>query len=256
MENSINPVRDALLLQQEMFGDELFILKGTIQQNTAPITAVQQKVEQAAFVKEVKPTFTAPVDEVISLEFINTTSLDELFNATCNCQNCVLGKTRKTYVFGKGNPNAKVMLIGEGPGADEDIKGEPFVGKAGQLLTDILRAIKITREEVYIANIVKCRPPGNRTPEQDEIAACLPYLEKQIDLIKPALILCLGATAAFGLLKKKETLGRLRKTVFSYKNIQVMVTYHPAALLRNPAWKKDCWEDVQAFRALYDKREG
>ncbi|MBI2418959.1 MAG: uracil-DNA glycosylase [Ignavibacteriales bacterium] len=256
MENNINPVREALLLQQEMFGDELFILKGAIHQNAAPHTAAVQKVEPTAIVTETAPAISVPTVPVTLSDYINTTSLDALFNATCNCQNCVLGKSRKTFVFGKGSPNAKVMIIGEGPGADEDVKGEPFVGKAGQLLTDILRAIKFTREEVYIANIVKCRPPGNRTPEQNEIASCLPYLEKQIELIKPELILCLGATAALGLLKKKETLGRLRKNVFSYNNIQVMVTYHPAALLRNPAWKKDCWEDVQAFRALYDKREG
>ena len=149
------------------------------------------------------------------------------------------------------------MVIGEGPGADEDMQGKPFVGRAGKLLTDILKAINFERDEVYIANIVKSRPPGNRTPFPSEMDACMPYLLKQVELIKPKLILCLGLTAAKGLLKRNDTLTNFRGKVYDYfSGVKVMVTYHPAALLRNPNWKRGCWEDVQAFRKLYDEMKG
>jgi DNA polymerase len=155
-------------------------------------------------------------------------------------------------VFGTGNPNADVLVIGEGPGAEEDKQGLPFVGRAGKLLTDMLKAIKFEREDVYIGNVVKCRPPSNRTPMQDEMDTCLPYLKKQVELIKPKLILCLGLTAAKGLLKKKESLGKLRQNLFEYEGAKVIVSYHPAALLRNPHWKKDSWEDLKKLRKMYD----
>jgi DNA polymerase len=164
-----------------------------------------------------------------------------------------LGATRNKFVFGSGSPNADVMVIGEGPGADEDAQGLPFVGRAGKLLTDILKAINFSRDEVYIANIVKCRPPGNRTPSPQEMDACLPYLKKQIEIIKPKLILCLGLTAAHGLLKNKDSLTNMRGKVFEFEKAKVIVTFHPAALLRNPNWKRDCWEDVKKFRKLYDQ---
>ncbi|MCZ7610364.1 MAG: uracil-DNA glycosylase [Ignavibacterium sp.] len=183
----------------------------------------------------------------------NAGSLEQLNKMISDCTRCALHKGRTNFVFGSGNPNADVMVIGEGPGAEEDKQGLPFVGRAGQLLTDILKAIKFSREEVYIGNIVKCRPPNNRVPLPDEMDACIPYLNKQIELIKPKLILCLGLTAAKGLLKKKESLTALRGKVFDYNGIKVMVTFHPAALLRNPNWKRDCWTDVQKFRMLYDE---
>jgi DNA polymerase len=180
-------------------------------------------------------------------------SLEELDKLINKCTKCSLHKSRTNFVFGVGNPNADVMVIGEGPGADEDAQGEPFVGRAGKLLNEILKAINFQRDEVYIANVVKSRPPGNRTPTSEEMEACLPYLKKQIELIKPKLILCLGLTAAQGLLKKRESLTKLRGQVFDYLNAKVMVTYHPAALLRNPNWKRPCWEDVQQFRKMYDE---
>jgi DNA polymerase len=180
-------------------------------------------------------------------------SLEQLNKMICNCTKCVLHKGRNKFVFGSGNPNADVIVIGEGPGAEEDKQGLPFVGRAGKLLTDILKAIKFEREEVFIGNIVKCRPPDNRTPLPAEMETCLPYLKKQIELINPKLILCLGLTAAKGLLNKKESLTSMRGQVFKYEGIKTMVTFHPAALLRNPNWKKDCWIDVQKFRKLYDE---
>ncbi len=145
------------------------------------------------------------------------------------------------------------MVIGEGPGAEEDKQGLPFVGRAGKLLTDMLLAINLKREEVYIGNIVKCRPPENRTPLPEEMEMCLPYLKKQIQLINPKLILCLGLTAAKGLLKRKDSLTSLRGKVFEFENAKVMITYHPAALLRNPNWKRPAWEDLKLFRKLYEE---
>lgn len=227
-----------LNLQKEIFGDELFIPK-----NKMKVSVVK---EPETLFEETK-LFNAEKED-----WEKSTSLDQLEKLICNCTKCRLHKGRNKFVFGSGNPNADVLVIGEGPGAEEDKQGLPFVGRAGQLLTDMLKAIKFSREEVYIGNIVKCRPPENRTPMQDEMDTCLPYLKKQVELIKPKLILCLGLTAAKGLLNKRESLGELRKSIFDYENAKVIVTYHPAALLRNPHWKKDCWEDLKKFRKLYD----
>jgi DNA polymerase len=145
------------------------------------------------------------------------------------------------------------MVIGEAPGADEDAQGKPFVGRAGQLLTKILQAINLERDDVFIANIVKCRPPENRRPLPNEIDACEPYLMKQIELIKPAFILALGLTAADTLLKQKHTMGDVRGKLFDYHGTKLLVTYHPAALLRNPQWRAPVWEDVKMLRRLYDE---
>jgi uracil-DNA glycosylase len=181
-------------------------------------------------------------------------SLEVLNSEICTCMNCPLGSTRTNFVFGSGNPQAEVMVIGEAPGADEDAQGLPFVGRAGQLLTKILEAIQLTREDVYICNILKCRPPNNRKPLQSETDSCEPYLWKQIDLVKPRYILALGLTAANTLLKNKTSMKDLRGTLHDYHGIPTLVTYHPAALLRNPAWKKETWEDVQKLRELLNNR--
>jgi DNA polymerase len=179
-------------------------------------------------------------------------SVEELNGLICKCQNCPLGATRTKFVFGVGNPKATLMVIGEAPGADEDAQGEPFVGRAGQLLNKILEAVKFKREEVYIANILKCRPPNNRRPNPSEVEQCEPYLWRQIELIQPAIILCLGLTAAQTLLHTTASMGNLRTATHSYRNIPVIVTYHPAALLRNPGWKRPTWEDVQRLRKMHD----
>ncbi len=180
-------------------------------------------------------------------------TLKDLEASINTCMKCSLGGTRTHFVFGVGNPNATLMLIGEAPGADEDAQGEPFVGRAGQLLNKILEAIRFRRDDVYICNILKCRPPGNRKPLPEEAELCIPYLRKQVALIQPRVILCLGLTAAENLLGTHESLGQLRGRVLSYEGIPLMVTYHPAALLRNPNWKRPTWEDVQALRALHDE---
>lgn len=178
--------------------------------------------------------------------------LSDLDTQICTCMKCALGKTRTKFVFGVGNPDADVMVIGEAPGADEDAQGEPFVGRAGQLLNKILEAVRFKREEVFIANILKCRPPNNRKPLPEETESCEPYLWKQIELIKPRFILCLGLTAAQTLLRTTESMGQLRQSTHMYRNTPVVVTYHPAALLRNPGWKRPTWEDVQRLRKMYD----
>lgn len=172
--------------------------------------------------------------------------------AICNCQQCPLGATRNKFVYGVGNTNADLLFIGEAPGADEDRLGEPFIGRAGQLLDKILAAMQLSRQEVYIANILKCRPPGNRDPQPDEMEKCFPYLDQQIRLIQPKLVCALGRVAAQALLKTTTPLGKLRKRWHDYQGVPLLVTYHPAALLRFQAYKKDTWEDMQTLKARLD----
>jgi uracil-DNA glycosylase family 4 len=179
-------------------------------------------------------------------------TLDAHRAAICECQLCPLGKTRNKFVYGVGNPGAEIMFIGEAPGADEDRLGDPFVGRAGQLLDKILEAMKLNRKEVYIANILKCRPPNNRDPEPSEMEKCFPYLREQVRLIHPKLLCALGRIAAQSLLKTTATLGSLRKEWHTYENTPLLVTYHPAALLRFPGYKKDTWEDMQKLMARYE----
>lgn len=173
-------------------------------------------------------------------------SLEELRAAIGDCQRCKLCSGRTHLVFGVGNPKAKLMFVGEGPGRDEDLQGEPFVGRAGQLLTDIItKGMGLKREDVYIANVVKCRPPENRNPEPDEVAACEPFLKKQIDLIRPKIIVGLGKFAVQTLLQSKVPITKVRGNWHSYHGIKLMPTFHPAYLLRNPADKKLVWEDIK-----------
>jgi len=184
--------------------------------------------------------------------WVGTDSLSSLNSEIHSCLKCPLGHTRTNFVFGVGNPNAEVMFVGEAPGADEDAQGEPFVGRAGQLLNKILEAVNLKRDEVYICNILKCRPPNNRDPESIEMETCTPYLYKQIELIKPKFIICLGRIAGQWLLQTKDTLTSLRGKFHDYNGVKMIVTYHPAALLRNPNWKYPAWEDMKMFRAEYD----
>jgi len=174
-------------------------------------------------------------------------TLEELRAEIGDCRRCKLCQGRTNIVFGVGNPRAELVFVGEGPGRDEDLKGEPFVGRAGQLLTEIItKGMKMRREDVYIANVVKCRPPENRNPEPDEIAACEPFLVKQLDLIKPRIIVALGTFAAQTLLKTKTPISRLRGVWHTHQGIKLMPTLHPAYLLRNPNDKRLVWQDIQA----------
>jgi DNA polymerase len=180
-------------------------------------------------------------------------TLDMIRNDLGACRRCKLHEGRRHIVFGYGNAQAKLVFVGEGPGYDEDLQGEPFVGQAGQLLTRILRAIRLTREDVYICNIIKCRPPGNRNPEPDEIAACIPFLRRQLKAIAPAFICALGTFAAQTLLRTSTPISRLRGRFYDYEGIRLLPTYHPAFLLRNPAKKADVWQDMQKLQEAYEK---
>ena len=181
-------------------------------------------------------------------------TLDEVRKNLGECTRCGLCKGRKTIVFGAGNPGAELMFVGEGPGADEDAEGVPFVGKAGQLLTKMIEAMTFSRDQVYICNVVKCRPPGNRNPEPEEIAACEPFLKAQIEAIKPKVIVALGKFAAQTLLRDDTPITRLRGQWKRYEGIPLMPTFHPAYLLRTPEDKKLAWLDLKAVMARLDRK--
>jgi uracil-DNA glycosylase family 4 len=199
------------------------------------------------------PEAASPVPVVSGCSRIDTADTLELITsdigADCRrCKLCTLGRSQ--IVFGVGNPKARLMFVGEAPGEEEDKRGEPFVGRAGQLLTKIIEAIGLTRDQVYIANVIKCRPPGNRNPEADEVEQCEPFLFRQIDVIKPRVIVPLGKFAAQSLLKTMEPITRLRGRQFDYRGAALIPTFHPAYLLRNPSAKREVWDDMKKVRAI------
>ena len=219
---SNNSIRSYLKQQQLLFGKELHVSKEHSKKNDAQLPHNGSD---------------------------NKNALEEYRISICLCKECNLGETRKNFVYGIGDPNADLMLVGEAPGKDEDLEGEPFVGRAGRLLDKILLAINKKRGEgVYIANILKCRPPNNRDPLPSEVNKCEPYLLKQIKIVKPKLIVALGRIAGKTLLKIEAPLKDMRGKIHSYNGIPLIVTYHPAALLRNPNFKKPAWDDFQWIR--------
>ncbi|MGE5802928.1 MAG: uracil-DNA glycosylase [Gemmatimonadota bacterium] len=196
-------------------------------------------------------SFDPPSVDLFSTDPIQkAASLQDVATLVAACRKCGLCDTRTNTVPGEGLATARLVAVGEGPGRTEDETGRPFVGRAGELLTKILAAIDLPREQVFICNIVKCRPPENRQPQFDEIAACLPYLYRQIELVNPKVILAMGSTAAQSLLNTKQSLGALRNHVHRFRGIPLVVTYHPAALLRNPNWKRPTWDDVRIAARL------
>lgn len=198
-------------------------------------------------------TVETPAAELLGGDLSALTTLEAVAERIRTTYCCGLCPSRINAVPGEGNSQARLMLVGEGPGATEDATGRPFVGQAGKLLDGILEAIDVPRETVYITNIVKCRPPQNRKPLPDEIASCLPYLYRQLELIRPKVLLTLGGTAGEAMLGVRKSLGELRGKVHSFNGIPLVVTYHPAALLRNPNWKKPTWDDVRIVRQLLDR---
>jgi uracil-DNA glycosylase family 4 len=260
----LDKVERFLKQEQDLFGEYLYAgdSKQTGQNTETSVKSkpIQQTPEEFDLFGKPKASVipmmkaSRPSDHPYPNEpWVSASTLDDLNGQICECLKCPLGNTRTKFVFGVGNPNADVVVIGEAPGADEDAQGEPFVGRAGQLMNKILEAIQFKRDDVYICNILKCRPPNNRDPLAEEIDFCEPYLWKQLEIIKPKMILCLGRIAGQSLLKTNDTLSALRGKFFDYRGIKLMVTYHPAALLRNPNWKKPAWEDVQLFRKTYDE---
>jgi DNA polymerase len=190
----------------------------------------------------------ASADGMASVD-ADSSSLDELRAETHNCNSCRLAGTRTNVVFGVGSPTADLMFIGEAPGREEDLQGEPFVGRAGQLLTDIIKAMKLTRDDVYIANVIKCRPPENRNPEPDELDQCRPFLRRQVALIQPKVIVALGRFGLQSLTEKSYAISAVRGQWLDYEGIKLMPTYHPAYLLRNPSAKKEVWADMKKVMA-------
>jgi uracil-DNA glycosylase family 4 len=199
----------------------------------APVTTFDQPA--------IVPVFASQADALQAIR-------DDLGPDCSRCKLHTLG--RRQVVFGVGNPNADLMFVGEAPGADEDMQGEPFVGRAGQLLTKIIEAIDLRREDVYIANVIKCRPPSNRNPEPDEVEQCEPFLFRQIDTVKPKVIVALGKFAAQCLLRTTDPITRIRGREFKYRDAILMPTYHPAYLLRTPSAKREVWEDMKRVRAI------
>lgn len=256
-------IRRALKAQLELGGDDVIIATGSGKARTVaeaipaissmPVETIIQpsfiKTEEPLLMPKVSPKedLTAPLGEA------HFTSLEDHYAAINGCIKCPLNKSRNKFVYGVGSSRAKLMFVGEAPGAQEDLQGEPFVGAAGKLLDRILAAIQLTREEVYIANILKCRPPNNRDPLPAEVAECLPHLHEQIRIIQPKLMMCLGRIAAQSLLQTTAPLGKLRKVWHNYHGVPMLVTFHPAALLRFPEYKKETWEDMKLLKAQYDQ---
>lgn len=210
--------------------------------------------------KETKPDTSGGIkscvhESIDDRAMLAADSLEELNRTVCGCLRCGLGSTRTNFVFGTGNPGADIMFIGEAPGADEDLQGKPFVGRAGQLLTKMIEAMHFSRDDVYIGNILKCRPPENRDPKPDEIEVCEPILLRQIEIIKPKIICALGRISGQTLLRTQATLGSLRGKFHDYHGVKLLITYHPAALLRNPNWKPAAWDDLKLLRREYDGLE-
>jgi DNA polymerase len=198
-----------------------------------------------AVAEEVVDVRTAPASTPLPVIGDKNAALNAIREDIGDCTRCRLSKGRKQIVFGVGNIDADIMFVGEGPGADEDEQGEPFVGRAGQLLNNMITAMGIKREDVYIANVVKCRPPGNRTPERDECDTCGPFLMQQIETVKPKIVVALGAVAAKYLLGINDSMTNLRGRIYDFKSTKLAVTYHPAYLLRDPRQKAEAWKDLQ-----------
>ncbi len=215
-----------------------------------PFTATATPMTLPGFEAIVRPnpTFAPPPSPALAAREDLPDDLGTLARMVSECRKCGLCETRTNTVFADGSPKAKLLFIGEAPGRDEDLKGLPFVGRAGQLLDKMISAIDLRREDVYICNVLKCRPPENRTPAPGEVEQCLPYLEQQLALVQPSLICALGLSAAQALLKTKSSMGSLRGRTFEYRGIPLIPTYHPAALLRNPSLKREAWEDMQRVR--------
>jgi DNA polymerase len=228
MDDILDILSDYFKAQKDLFGSEVLLnqkLSDTVPEKITP---------EVGSASENNPN----LDQ-------NFGQLESFYQEIKECMNCPLGATRTHFVFGVGNDKADLMFVGEAPGRDEDLKGIPFVGRAGQLLTLMLQSIHLKREDVFIANVLKCRPPNNRDPQTDEIEKCEPYLLKQIEMISPKLIVTLGRFASASLLRTKSALGALREQVHDYNQVPLIVTYHPAALLRNPQLKKQAWEDLK-----------
>jgi DNA polymerase len=243
----------AYLEQQRVLGGDAVILPGAPEPRLTPGGSPGKTESPTSDLPPPGLSFDPPSGDLFAADPIQQTcTLAEIASLVADCTKCKLCEARTNTVPGEGPTDARLVVVGEGPGRTEDETGRPFVGKAGELLTKILGAIDFPREQVFICNVVKCRPPENRLPQYDEIAACVPYLFRQIEMLKPTVILAMGGTAAQTMLNTKQSLGALRNQVHRFRGIPVIVTYHPAALLRNPNWKRPTWDDVRIARRILD----
>ncbi|MGH7523414.1 MAG: uracil-DNA glycosylase [Gemmatimonadales bacterium] len=259
------PIRRWLMLQRDLGGDEVIldapivvapVAAAPVLEAAPPANSAARDVPPAADSRAGWPSVPGRglvVAPAFAASPSTWRSLDAIADVVRECRKCPLCQTRTHAVPGEGDPRAALMVIGEGPGESEDRSGRPFVGRAGELLDKMLAAIDVPRATSYIANVVKCRPPKNRVPLPDEREACMPYLARQIELVRPRVLLALGGTAAEALLGVKTSLGQLRSKVHEWHGIPLVVTYHPAALLRNPNWKRPAWDDVRIVRQLLDR---
>lgn len=249
-EELLNEIEKYFLWYKKIYGSNIILEHPLSEVTIEPSVAMGRPVGSLAATAQASP----------AIRYKQTSpELQELYLQIKDCRKCELHKTRKHLVFGYGNAHAKLVFVGEAPGKEEDLQGLPFVGAAGKLLDKMLAAIDLKRDEVYIANVLKCRPQNNRNPLPEEIVKCEPYLKKQLEIIKPRLIVALGLYAGQSLLKTGSTLSNMRGKVHRYNDITVIVTYHPAALLRNPFWKAHAWQDlkkVKKFLAEMDKTNG
>lgn len=252
------------LEQQRLLGGDPVVLTGTTaavgrsggQAVAGPEPLTARPADRPTADPDLPPpgiSYDPPAADLFATDPISkTVTLTAIADLVSGCTKCRLCEARKHTVPGEGPDDARLVVVGEGPGQVEDETGRPFVGRAGELLTKILAAIQLPREQVFICNVVKCRPPENRQPQYDEIASCLRYLHRQIEILKPKVILAMGNTAAQSLLSAKQSLGSMRNHIHRFRGIPVIVTYHPAALLRNPNWKRPTWDDVRIARRLLD----
>ncbi len=242
MHKAIDEVKKMLQNYSSVWGNELYLEKALAEVLVQPVAPPKPKAvpKQAP-----KPRLSSQ-----KIPAQRSPELQSFYLQMKACTKCALSESRNNLVFGWGNPNANLMLIGEAPGHDEDVQGIPFVGRAGQLLDKMLLASGLKREDIYIANMLKCRPPGNRDPLPEEIIKCEPYLRRQLEIIKPKVLMALGRVAGQSLLKTQDSLSRLREQTHHYNNIPLLVTYHPAALLRNPRWKQSSWQDLKKIKKL------
>jgi uracil-DNA glycosylase family 4 len=261
---------------KEFFGDDVYhddpivkiaALKSQVEQTEdSPVEQekqiqhpIDEKTEVAQQPIETKVLFQEAIKPEVPVKTIpiqDTDDMDAFHEQIKNCRMCNLCETRNRFVFGKGNHQSDIMIIGEAPGAEEDRQGLPFVGRAGQLLDKILAAVDLNLEHVFITNIVKCRPPNNRDPEPNEINSCLGYLRKQIEIMKPKMILSLGRVSGRTLLGQELSLSKMRGQIHNFEGIPLVITYHPSALLRNESWKRPTWDDMKMFKSKYMELKG
>ena len=245
----VEKVERFLHQQSELYGADIFFMG-------VNVSAVETVPGPSAQVPLVNPPQEGPSRDNPGAAADRAAQLNQFYEAIKDCRKCALAQHRTNFVFGTGNPEATLMFIGEGPGREEDEQGIPFVGPAGKILDRMISKLGFTREEVYIGNVVKCRPPQNRDPLEEEVQSCLPYLQKQIEIIQPRYLFCLGRVAAAAILKTTQSLSLLRGKIHDYQGIKVFVTYHPAALLRNRQLFWETFEDMKLFRSVYDKEIG